>query len=311
MSHAKGIHHITAVAGDPQQNLDFYFGKLGLRLVKKTVNFDDPSVYHLYYGDASGNPGSILTFFPWSQLQQGEADLGQAIAISFAIPTSSVSFWSNHLDELGIKYMDGFERFGKQVIGFQDPDGLHLELIADPSADKTDGWENGPIPDAHSIRGFHGVTLAEENYQATGQLLMENLGFEEIDQEHGRILFQSESQFGSTVEIIDGADLNGRPGKGTVHHVAFRAEDKDEQLKMRQDLVDIGYHVTEVKDRQYFESVYFHEPGGVLFEVATDPPGFTADEKVNSLGQSLKLPPWLETKRGLIEADLPELHLSY
>ena len=308
MRHAKGIHHITAVAGDPQQNLDFYSGKLGLRLVKKTVNFDDPSVYHLYYGDASGNPGSILTFFPWTQLQQGEPDRGQAIAISFAIPTDSISFWTNYLDKHGIQFMDPFERFGKKVIGFQDPDGLHLELIADPAADETDGWEDGPIPADHSIRGFHGVTLAEENYQATGQLLIESLGFEEIDTEHDRILYQSDSQFGSTVELIDGAKLNGRPGKGTVHHVAFRAKDKEEQLEMRQELVDIGYHVTDVKDRQYFESVYFHEPGGVLFEVATDPPGFTVDESQELLGQNLQLPKWLEGKRNLIEADLPTLN---
>lgn len=304
MSHRKGIHHITAVAGDPQQNLDFYSGLLGLRLVKKTVNFDDPSVYHLYYGDASGSPGSILTFFPWTQLQQGEPDRGQAIAISFSIPTDSISFWTDYFNKKDIRYMDPFERFGKKVIGLQDPDGLHLELIADPAADKADGWSNGPVPAEHTIRGFHGVTLAEDNYQSTGQLLIESLGFEEVDQEHDRILYRSDSQFGSTVEIIDNAQLDGRPGKGTVHHVAFRAKDKDEQLAIRKDLVDIGYHVTDVKDRQYFESIYFHEPGGVLFEVATDPPGFTTDESLDSLGQKLQLPPWLESKRDLIEADL-------
>ncbi|MDZ7716274.1 MAG: ring-cleaving dioxygenase [Balneolaceae bacterium] len=304
MSHRKGIHHITAVAGDPQQNLDFYSGLLGLRLVKKTVNFDDPSVYHLYYGDASGSPGSILTFFPWTQLQQGEPDRGQAIAISFSIPTDSISFWTDYFNKKDIRYMDPFERFGKKVIGLQDPDGLHLELIADPAADKADGWNNGPVPAEHTIRGFHGVTLAEDNYQSTGQLLIESLGFEEVDQEHDRILYRSDSQFGSTVEIIDNAQLDGRPGKGTVHHVAFRAKDKDEQLAIRKDLVDIGYHVTDVKDRQYFESIYFHEPGGVLFEVATDPPGFTTDESLDSLGQKLQLPPWLESKRDLIEADL-------
>ena len=311
MIHKSGIHHITAVAGDPQKNLDFYAGILGLRLVKKTVNFDDPSVYHLYYGDETGSPGTILTFFPWARLQQGHPDLGQAIAISFSIPTRSASFWTDYLDDQGISYIEPFSRFGKEVIGVQDPDGLHLELVADSVADDTEGWSGGPIPGDHAIRGIHGITLAEDNFQATGELLTDSLGFREIEREHDRILYQSNSEFGSTVEIIDNAELDGRPGKGTVHHVAFRAEDDEEQIEIRKNLVNKGYHVTEVKDRQYFRSIYFHEPGGVLFEVATDVPGFTTDETVDTLGKSLKLPDWLEERRDLIEADLPELEMEH
>lgn len=307
MSQAHGIHHITAVAGDPQKNLDFYAGSLGLRLVKKTVNFDDPSVYHLYYGDETGNPGTILTFFPWSHLQQGHPDRGQAIAISFSIPPGSVSFWTNHLEEQGVDYIKPFTRFGKKVIGIQDPDGLHLELIADPVADETDGWNGGPIPGEHAIRGIHGITLAEDDFRPTGELLTEQLGFSEIEREHDRVLYRTENKFGATVEIIDNAQLDGRPGKGTVHHVAFRAKDDEEQSGIRKELLNKGYHVTDVKDRQYFRSVYFHEPGGVLFEIATDEPGFATDETVDELGTTLKLPSWLEERRDLIEADLPKL----
>lgn len=307
MAADKGIHHITAVAGDPQKNLDFYSAILGLRLVKKTVNFDDPSVYHLYYGDGLGRPGTILTFFPWQHLAQGHPDRGQAVAISFSIPSQSVDFWTTYLEEKKIDYEASFDRFDKTVIGLQDPDGLHLELVADPQANNVEGWDNGPVPGEHAIRGFHGVTLAEESYEATGDLLTEMLGFKYIEEEQGRHLYKSDSRLGSVVEIIDQSDLNGRPGKGTVHHIAFRAEDDDEQMQMRQELTDGGYYVTEVKDRQYFHSVYFHEPGGVLFEIATDPPGFAIDEQEERLGSGLKLPPWLEGRREMIEANLPEL----
>ena len=311
MIHKNGIHHITAVAGDPQKNLDFYAGILGLRLVKKTVNFDDPSVYHLYYGDETGSPGTILTFFPWAHLQQGHPDRGQAIAISFSIPTRSVSFWTDYLDDQGVSYIEPFTRFGKEIIGVQDPEGLHLELVADSVANDTGGWSGGPIPGEHAIRGIHGITLAEDDFQLTGKLLTDSLGFREVEREHDRILYESNSTFGSSVEIIDNAQLDGRPGKGTVHHVAFRAEDDEEQMNIRKDLLSKGYHVTEVKDRRYFRSIYFHEPGGVLFEVATDVPGFTTDESVDVLGEKLMLPPWLEERRDLIEADLPKIEIEH
>lgn len=307
MKHAKGIHHITATAGNPQQNLDFYTGLLGLRLVKKTVNFDDPSTYHLHYGNATGQPGSVISFFTHENLSQGQPDRGQAIAVSFSIPPASMQFWLDYLQDQNIELVEPFERFGKHVIGFQDPDGLHLELVGDPKAQATEGWSGGPIPAEHAICGLHGATLAEDNAQPTGILLTEFLGFEEIGEEFDRVLYRSDSPFGSTIEIIDGAEFDGKSGKGTVHHLAFRAKDEEEQQKIRQELIKEGYHLTEVENRQYFNSTFFHEPGGILFEIATDGTGYTVDEPIEKLGSSLKLPPNLESKRSLIEADLPEL----
>ena len=304
----KGIHHITAVAGDPKQNYRFYTGVLGLRLVKKTVNFDDPSVYHLYYGNEKGEPGTILTFFPWSHLQDGSPDRGQVVAVSFSIPTGSKKFWLDHLKKHDVEIEAPFSRFGKEVIGLQDPDGLHLELVLDPKANYKEGWEGGPLPADHTIRGIHGATLAEKNYAGAGRLLEEDLGFKLTDQLDNRYLYESQAEFGSVVEIIDQFDLNGRPGRGTVHHIAFRCKDETEQQSLRQKLHNKGYYLTEVKDRDYFKSVYFHEPGGVLFEIATDPPGFTRDEELDELGNSLKLPEWLENQRHAIEEELPTLN---
>lgn len=308
MSHNKGIHHITAVAGDPKQNHQFYTQVLGLRLVKKTVNFDDPSVYHLYYGDESGNPGSILTFFPWEHLQDGSPNQGQVVAVSFSAPTGSKAFWLDHLREQDLDIEEPFSRFGKEVIGLRDPDGLHLELVFDPKANNFDGWSGGPIPKEHTIRGIHGATLGEENYSGAGRLLEDDLGFELTNQLENRYLYKTEADFGAVIEIIDGFDLNGRPGKGTVHHIAFRVEDEKEQQSLRKQLLNKGYYLTGVKDRDYFKSVYFHEPGGILFEIATDPPGFTRDEKLDELGSSLKLPDWLENERSVIEKELPTLN---
>lgn len=307
MSHSKGIHHITAVAGNPQQNYDFYSGLLGLRLVKKTVNFDDPSAYHLYYGNESGEPGTILTFFPYEHLQDGSPDRGQVVAVSFSIPTRSKVFWLDHLRENNIDIEEPFSRFGKEVIGLQDPDGLHLEIVFDPKADTVKGWSGGAIPKEHTIRGIHGATLAEQNYAGAGRLLEEDLGFELTNQLDNRYLYESDAQFGSVIEVIVQFGLDGGPGRGTVHHIAFRSEDEQEQESMREKLLSKGYYLTEVKDRQYFKSVYFHEPGGILFEIATDPPGFTDDEALEELGSSLKLPKWLESQRLNIEKELPKL----
>lgn len=303
----KGIHHITAVADDPQQNLDFYAGTLGLRLVKKTVNFDDPSTYHLYYGDEDGSPGSVLTFFPYRNFAQGHPDTGQVVAVSFSVPEASASFWTGYLSDAGIDYVDPFERFGREVIGLQGPDGLHLELVFDPEAGGATGWSNGTIPSEHSIRGFYGAALAEASYEGTAHLLEYLLGFEPGEQREGRYRFSSEARYGSVIEIIETDELSGKPGKGTVHHIAFRGKHDKHQKQFRRALLEEGYHVTEVKDRQYFKSIYFYEPGGILFEVATDGPGFDIDEPVEELGSQLKLPPWLEDKRELIESDLPVL----
>ncbi len=303
----KGIHHITAVAGDPQQNYEFYTQILGLRLVKKTVNFDDPSVYHLYYGNETGDPGTILTFFPWEHLQNGSPDRGQVVAVSFSVPVGSQDFWLSHLDEKGIDYEDPFERFGKEVVGLQDPDGLHLELVFDPDADDLDAWNGGPVPLQYMIRGIHGATLAEKNYEATGRLLEDHLGFKLTDQLDNRYLYKAEGNLGAHIEIIDQFEPSGRDGKGTVHHIAFRAEDQDDQFTICERLEYKGYYLTEVKDRDYFKSVYFHEPGGILFEIATDPPGFTIDEDLEELGSALQLPQWLEKHRHNIERELPTL----
>ncbi|SMO32683.1 VOC family protein [Fodinibius sediminis] len=302
-----GIHHITAVAGNPRRNHRFYRDILGLRLVKKTVNFDDPTVYHLYYGDESGQPGTILTFFPWEDLQSGKPDRGQVVAVSFSIPTGSEAFWLNHLQDQSIETEPPFERFGKKIIGLQDPDGLHLELVIDPGTDESRGWDGGPLPAEHAIRGIHGATLAEKDYRATARLLEEDLGFSLTNQLDNRYCYQTNSDYGSVIEIIDQFGPKGRPGRGTVHHIAFRAENQEQQQLMRQQLLNKGYYVTETKDRDYFTSIYFHEPGGVLFEIATDPPGFTRDEELESLGSSLQLPNWLENQRHRIEAELPPL----
>jgi len=302
------LHHITAIAGDPQQNVDFYTGVLGMNLVKKTVNFDDPSTYHLFYGDAEGNPGSILSFFADERMARGAPDNGQAVAVSLSIPTRSIDFWVDYLGDQPVDVVEPFERFGQTVIGLQDPDGLFLELISDPAADKKNGSYSLNIPAQHAIRGLHGVTLATDTIEATGQLLQESLGFEESDQENERTLFQSDANLGASIELMDGTDLNGEAGKGTVHHIAFRAEDEEEQLRQKSALSEIGYYLTEIEDRLYFQSFFFHEPGGALLEFATDNPGFTVDEKPDELGKKLCLPPNLEAKRSLIEAELPKIN---
>jgi len=304
----KGIHHITAVAGNPQKNYEFYTQVLGLKLIKKTVNFDDPSVYHLYYGNETGDPGTILTFFPWEKLQNGKPDKGQVVAIAFSAPTNSKEFWLKQLKDKKINFESPFNRFGKEVIGLQDPNGLHLEIVFDPNADEVDGWHGGPVPKEHAIRGLHGATLAEQDYSQTGRLLENDLGFTLTDQLDNRYQYQTDAQFGSVIEIIDNFNLNGREGKGTVHHIAFRAKNGEEQQSMRTKLLNKGYYLTEVKDRLYFQSVYFHEPGGILFEIATDTPGFTIDEEAGRLGSTLTLPEWLEPNRKQIENDLPILN---
>ena len=307
--HHHGIHHITAIAGDPQQNINFYSGVLGLRLIKKTVNFDDPSVYHFYYGDEKGNPGTILTFFPWKHAVQGKPDRGQVVAVAFAIPPDALGFWEEHFDKNDVDYLEPFTRFGREVIGFRDPDGLHLELVTDDREPEAPIRPVAHIPEEYAIRGIYGATIAEEDYRTAGDLLVEELGFEEKDRHDDRRLFTTNAKFGSVIEIIDGADLDGRPGKGTVHHIAFRTEEDEKRETIRQKLLNKGYHVTDVKDRQYYKSIYFHEAGGTLFEVATDVPGFTIDEAPEQLGRDLKLPPWLEDRRDLIEAGLPEIEV--
>jgi glyoxalase family protein len=308
-----GIHHVTAMASDPQANVDFYSGVLGLRLVKKTVNFDDPGTYHLYYGDEVGHPGTILTFFPWPMARRGVQGAGQATVTSFSVPQGSLGWWKNRLDSLSVPHEDPHPRFDGEVLTLLDPDGLRLELVTreTPENDGRAPWTGGPVPAEQAIRGFDGVTLTEWNPEVTAEVLTGTLGFRPAGQEGDRFRFEAGTGPGaSRVDVLAApASTRGRISAGTVHHVAWRAADEADQLAWREAVEESGLGVTPVLDRQYFRSIYFREPGGVLFEIATDPPGFTRDETVESLGTALKLPPWLEPERKRIEAVLPPIEV--
>lgn len=311
----KGIHHVTAIASDPQRNLDFYTGVLGLRLVKLTVNFDDPSTYHLYYGNTMGDPGTLLTFFAWPGANQGRRGTGQVGVTAFAIRPASMGYWMERLMRHGVHFVGStpgpVERFDERVIAFSDPDGLLLELVAHPGADALPSWEGGPVPAEHSLRGFHAVTLFEEGFDRTDQLLTGTLGFRSLQQEGALYRYAAADRGpGSLINIRVAPDFwRGVVGVGTVHHVAWRVPDDQAQQTLRRDLDKLGYNVTPVIDRQYFHSVYFREPGGILFEIATDTPGFTIDEPLAELGTNLMLPPRLEPERSQIEQVLPPLRL--
>ena len=312
-----GIHHITAICSDPQKNIDFYTKLLGLRLVKLTVNFDDPSTYHLYYGDEIGHPGTILTFFPWSNAPKGYRGTGQAVTTSFLVPQNSIEYWRNRLKNNEVCFEEPTKRFeDEKVIRLYDPDGLELELVAHSSADKNDErfWKEGPISYENGIRGFYSVSLSEEGYERTSEILCE-LGYKMIANEGNRFRYQLENAQGVTgSKILDVLCLpytpNGIIGIGTVHHIAFRTPSDEKQKSIRDDIIKIGLNPTPVLDRTYFQSVYFREPGGVLFEVATDPPGFTVDQKIQDLGKRLMLPRWLEPVREKLERVLPKIDLS-
>jgi glyoxalase family protein len=298
-----GIHHVTAIADNPQKNVDFYSGILGLRLVKKTVNFDDPGSYHLYYGDAAGNPGTIMTFFSWPGAYRGRIGTSQVSTTSFAVPEDSLGYWVERLVEHGVRFEQPKKRFDETVLAFEDPDGLAVELVARPGRDGGEA-PGGPVPGEHAIRGISGVTLSEQSGKATTDFLTNLLGFEKVEEEDGRMRYLTTSSGGSFADVLvrpDGAA--GRVAVGTVHHVAWRAPDDETQEEWREELLYHGFDVTPVLDRVYFHSIYFREPGGVLFEIATDPPGFAVDEE--HLGESLKLPPWLEEDRERIEQSLP------
>ena len=290
--------------------MDFYAGLLGLRLVKKTVNFDDPETYHLYYGDGEGSPGSIMTFFPWGEAPLGLQGSGQLSVTSFSIPESSLGYWTDRLIDHGIRFERISQRFDDTVISFADPEGMKLELIASVTDDRRP-WEDGTVPAEHAARGFHHVTLSERAPERTTKLMTGTLGFRQVEEEDGRFRFEAGGGGpGNLVDVVDGSvGSRGRMGVGTVHHVAFRAESDEHQLEIREEVARLGYDVTPVLDRNYFHSIYFREPGGVLFEIATDPPGFAVDEEPEHLGEHLKLPPWLETRREHLEEVLPQLRL--
>ena len=306
-----GIHHVSTIAGDPQRNVDFYAGILGLRLVKITVNFDDPMTYHLYYGDGSGNPGSLLTYFPWGgDAPPGRVGIGQIAVISLAIVPRAIAFWVGRLIAMNVKHEGPFPRFGEQVLGFRDPDGNQVELVGTEAAGSRSGWTGGSIPAESSIRGIHSVTLLEAELEPAQRILHEVLGFQPTRSEEHRFRFEVAGDLARVVDVrAAGGFWSGGEGRGTVHHVAFRAADEPAQLETRTAVLGAGLPVTPVLDRKYFRSIYFREPGGVLFEAATDGPGFTVDESPEQLGGRLQLPPWLEDQRPVIESRLSPLYL--
>jgi glyoxalase family protein len=305
-----GIHHVTAIASDPQRNLDFYTDVLGLRLVKRTVNFDDPGTYHLYFGDKLGSPGTILTFFPWPRAARGSPGVGQVTVTSFSVPEQSLNYWEKRLRSSGMPVERNGKRFDEDVLTFADPDGLKLEMVGHAGTREPQVRNGAAVPEEYAIRGFYAVTLAEQGLEATAKLLR-ILGFRQIAQDGNRFRFDvGDGGAGARLDLLDLAEARyGRISAGTVHHVAWRVADDESQKVWRQRLLDEHVDATRVIDRCYFHSVYFREPGGVLFELATDPPGFAIDEPAENLGELLKLPPWLEPRREEIERILPPLDL--
>jgi glyoxalase family protein len=305
-----GLHHVTSIAGSPRRNLDFYARVLGLRLVKRTVNFDDPGTYHFYYGDETGRPGTVLTFFPWEHAVKGRVGVGETEQTAFRVPASALGYWTHRFVEKGVAHEALEKRFGATVLPFADADGTSLALVAVPEAENEPGWSNGDIPTEHAVRGFFGVTLLLDDAAKTGAILTDVLGLAEAGREGSIVRYRATGAgLGAVVDIHQAKGLGrGRQGRGSVHHIAFRAADDAEQAAMAKKLVaQHGVHPTDQRDRNYFRSIYFREPGGVLFEIATDSPGFAIDEPVAALGSALKLPPFLEPRRGEIEKALPQL----
>ena len=304
-----GLHHVTAIAGDPQENLDFYTGVLGLRLVKKSINQDDPGTYHLFFADAEGSPGTDLTFFPWPKLPKAKPGVGQIVEVPFVVPKGSLDWWASRLDELGVARVPIEERFGERTLPFSDPHGLGLSLVEIDEDRAFVPWTKGPVPEEHQLRGTHSIRMWQTELDATDLLLTQVMGFEYQEEESVWHRFSSGGGgSGSYVDIrIVPAGIEGNGGVGGVHHAAWRVRDEAEELAVREAIARVGLQPTPVIDRFWFQSVYFREPGGVLFELATDGPGFDRDEDMEHLGETLVLPPWLESRRAEIEAGLPEL----
>lgn len=306
-----GLHHITALASDAQENLNFYGGILGLRMVKKTINFDAPEVYHLYYGNEKGSPGTIMTFFPYSGIPKGRKGKGQLTVTSFSIHENSIDYWIKRLNKFKVAHDDPQQRFEDEIfIYLEDNDGLALELVAN-KRDKREGFTYGSIPQEFAIKGFYGITLSEEGYERTAGLLTAHMDHVPISEKGNRFRYSASSQPGDFVDVLCNPDaLQGIGGSGTIHHVAFATANESTQLEAREKLLNNGLNVTPVLDREYFHSIYFREPGGVLFEIATIPPGFAIDESPAHLGEALKLPPWEERHRKIIEKVLPPIQLD-
>ncbi len=306
-THHKGIHHITALAGDAQRNAEFYVKTLGLRLIKKSVNQDDPGTYHLFYGNQQASPGASITFFPWPQAVKGEAGTGEAVTVSFSVPENSQQYWQKRLQEQDISTGETFTRFGQKVLPFEDPDGLNLELVFELTSNEPATDREGSVPKEHAIRGFWGTTLRLSEEATTEEILLDILGFEKAEKEGNKQLYTSDAPIGGSLIIETTEAENGVSGRGTVHHVAFRATDKEMLYDMRKEVQGKGLRPTELIDRHWFNSVYYRTRAGVLFEMASDGPGYDVDEDADKLGEKLVLPPWLESKRKTIEQSLPEI----
>ena len=302
-----GLHHITAIAGEAQRNYDFYTRVLGLRLVKKTVNFDDPGTYHFYYGDETGSPGSILTFFPWEGIQKGRTGTGMATEIGYSVPAGSLEFWKQRFEELKVKIRPVTERFGEEILSFEDPDGLILNFVTAKEIDSRKPWTTPDVKEKEAIRGFHSTVLTLRKMDATAKLLTDLLGYKLEIQEGNRFRFKTDAV--ETANIIDideePAGHFGVNAGGTNHHIAFRVKDDEVLMEVREKVLSAGLNITQKIDRNYFYSLYFREPGGVLFELASDNPGFAVDEKISELGTHLMLPPQYESSRKRIEGVLP------
>lgn len=297
-----GIHHISAIVGHPQENIDFYAGVLGLRMVKQTVNFDDPGTYHLYFGNNEGKPGTIITFFPWANAFQGEIGDGQVGVTSYAIPRGVLEFWKDRFKKFKISYTME-RRFSEESIRFQDPHGLVLEMV-ERDEGETNIWTFGGITPDVAVKGFAGATLYSSQPEQTAHLLESVMGLERIGEEGEIIRFQSSAPIGNVIDLKKTSGKRGRMGVGTVHHIAWRAEDDQDQLEWREYVRSNGYGVTPVRDRNYFNAIYFREHGEILFEIATDPPGFAHDESPGEMGEKLMLPEQYENMRDRIERKL-------
>jgi len=306
-----GLHHVTALASNPQENLDFYAGILGLRMIKRSINFDDPEVYHLYFGNEVGTPGTIMTFFPYEEIQQGKKGKGQLTVTSFSIPENAIDYWIKRFDKFKVSYKKPDLRFEDElVLYFEDKDGLGLELVAN-KRDERIGFIHGHIPAEFAIKGFYSIALLEEGHDKTERLLTTQMNHQLILEKENRFRYSTNGKPGTFVDVLCHPDaLRGVPGYGTVHHVAFATQSDELQFEAREELKKKGFNPTPIIDRKYFHSVYFREPGGVLFEIATIAPGFTVDEELAHLGESLQLPSWEEKHRKVIEKYLSPLRFD-
>lgn len=310
MSKHRGIHHISVIASNPQDNYDFYVKKLGMRMVKKTVNQDDPTKYHLFYANTEGSPGSSLTFFPWPRARQGTPGTGEAAEVSLVVPEPSLDYWQSRLDDQNIPHSKHFYRFGKKHISFKDPDGLQLHLVFDNSKENLKSWDKSPVPNQYQIQGFWSTTLKLDRVEETEDILTSILGFENVDSEDNLTLYRTDSDLGHSLIIEQVDPQQGQNGAGIIHHVAFQSKDEEDLTEMRFEVIRMGMQPTDIIDRHFFKSVYYRTPSGVLFEMATHGPGYFVNSDPNEdQAEKLELTPWHEPKRQQIEAALPNIDI--